>query len=669
MLCRALEPVKPRFSGASQVVRSSTVSITELQPSRPASSNKLESASGVTKSQVKNEDFVAPTKPHAFGIKVNGITPLSPADAAPQPSNAHSQLTGQHRSQPVSQKSPKKNGWLNNASNMNTPPMGNLGPLRAGSFPMKNASPKSAVTNGPLARISPLNRPRPDIYAKLFTVNKLSPLRNKPSQVIVRAATAPDNFFVQYLNFKEMLDKLTNELQLAAQNAPPLMEPVLENSPCLAMCPLNGKWLRAQILKVWDDAVGVSFVDYGHRKKLSKTPEYVRMMEHEFALKPFLAINVKLAEVLPLEGSDWSKEVKTFFNTLVEDKTLTMEFVQSEGDVMVVRLANSNGSDLGSYLVNESKAKRISKQQEITDELDRIHLSTNEDSVVAPPPQVIYKTPQETAASKLMALKMTSTTSSQNAQTVVARTNVSAPVGQSNPRLQRPSPPVVQSTTSTQSAASESATSTAPVLPRASALAELLRKASAPRFVASSILDFLAPNDIAIFSPTLAFNAGFAAGTLIRSEIDLVYEEFHTVVEGEPPVPNFKPSVGTKVAALSVAHGQYFRGCVTKSSRSSFTILYLDFGNNEDGVTAVKPSPSSFKVPELAVKFTPMSKEAERFAAQNISIDTPFHLEVVSAEKGQFAIIKLADFPDLQFKVQIFWRLLYFHNFNLISHM
>ena len=592
--------------------------------------------------------------------------PSRPASSTELESASGGQPSGQHRPQPASQKNSKKKGWLNNARNMKTPPMGNSVSLRPGSFPMKNASPKSAVTNGPLARISHLNRPRPDMYAKLFAVNKLSPLRNKPSQVVVRAATAPDNFFVQYLNFKEMLDKLTNELQLAALNAPPLMEPVLENSPCIAMCPLNGKWLRAQILKVWDDSVGVSFVDYGHRKKLSKTPEFVRMMEHEFAQKPFLAINVKLAEVLPLEGSDWSKDVKTFFNTLVEDKTLTMEFVQSEGDMMVVRLANSNGSDLGSYLVNENKAKRISKQQEITDELDRIHLSTNEDSVVAPPPQVIYKTPQETAASKLMASKMASTTSSQNAQTVVARINVSAPINQSNPPVQRPSPPAVQSTTSTPSATSGCATSTAPVIPRASALAELLRKASAPRFVASSILDFLAPNDIAIFSPTLTFNAGFAAGTLIRSEIDLVYEEFHSVVEGEPLVPNFKPSVGTKVAALSVAHGQYFRGCVTKSSGFSFAIVYIDYGNSEDGVTTVKPSPSSFKVPELAVKFTPMSKEAERFAAQNVVIDTAFNLEVVSVEKGQFAVIKIADFPDLQFKVIFFFRMmLCFHNLML----
>lgn len=647
-----MEPVKPRFSGAAQVVRPSTVSITELQPSRPASSTQLESAAGFLKPQAKIENPMT-SKPHAYKIKVNGITPLNSADAALQANIAPAHPSGQYRPHPVNQKSPKKNGWVSNVSNMKTPPIGNSGPARPGSFPMKNASPKSAVTNGH-ARISPLNRPRPDIYAKLFTVNKLSPLRNKPCQVVVRATKAPDNFFIQYLNFKEMLDKLTNELQSTAQNAPPLMEPVLENSPCLAMCPINEKWFRAQIIKVWNDAVGVSFVDYGHRVKLSKTGEHVRMMEHEYAQKPFFAIKAKLAEVLPLEGSNWSEDVKTTFKTLVEDKTFTMEFVQSEGDLMVVRLQNSNGSDLGSHLVNKQMAKRISKQQEITDELDRIHLSTNGDSVVAPPPQVIYKTPQETAASRLLTSRMSSTMVSQNAQSVVtivgACTNVS-PMNQNNIQVQRPSS--TAQSVSTQSNAAVSATSTsAQILPRSSVMANLLRKTSAPRVVASSILDYLAPSDIAVFSATVAFNSGFAVGTLIRNENDLAYEEFHCVVEGEPLVPDFKPVVGTKVSALSVAHGLYYRGYVSKSSGSSFSILYIDFGNYEHGVTTVQPLPSTFKVPELAVKFTPMSKEAERFAAQNIPIDAAFNLEVVSVEKGQFVVIKHSEFPDLHFKVQ-----------------
>lgn len=153
-----------------------------------------------------------------------------------------------------------------------------------------------------------------------------------------------------------MLDTLTNELQLAARNAPPLMEPVLENSPCLAFCPINEKWLRAQVIKVWDNAVGVFFVDYGYKVKLRSTPEHIRMMEYEFGQKPFFAIEAQLAEVVPLEGNNWPEEVNTKFKSLVEDREFKMEFVQSEKDLVMVRLANSKGGDLASYLVNQKMA-------------------------------------------------------------------------------------------------------------------------------------------------------------------------------------------------------------------------------------------------------------------------------------------------------------------------
>ena len=72
-----------------------------------------------------------------------------------------------------------------------------------------------------------------------------------------------------------------NEIQISAKNADELLEPVVENSPCLALSPTNQSWCRAQVIKIWDNAVGVSFVDYGNRAKLLKTPENVKMMEEK----------------------------------------------------------------------------------------------------------------------------------------------------------------------------------------------------------------------------------------------------------------------------------------------------------------------------------------------------------------------------------------------------
>ena len=300
----------------------------------PVNLTPLESASQVKKSLVKNEELVASLFSHS--------------------TSSSAQLNGHNSAQPKNQRSPKKNDWMNNLSNMKTPLMESSCP---GSLPMKKTSTKPLIASRPVAKISPPDSPlKKDIYAKTFTTNKLSPLRNIPSQVVIRAAKNPNNFFIQYLNFKEMLDTLTNEIQLSARNAPPLMEPVLENSPCIGMCPLNGKWLRAKIFKVWDNAIGVFFVDYGYKVKLRNTPEQVRMMEYEFSQKPFFAIEAQLAEVVPLEGNDWPEEVKAKFKTLVEDREFTMEFVQSEQDLIMARLTNGKGGDLASYLVNQKMA-------------------------------------------------------------------------------------------------------------------------------------------------------------------------------------------------------------------------------------------------------------------------------------------------------------------------
>ena len=358
LACSALVPTEPRGGGA-QAARPSTAVVTELRPSRPTSSltQQESSASVVENSLVKNGES-STSKPHQFEIKIPGIKPLDAVRSIGEAGTGRQENGGQLNGQ---QRQISPNNWkasVTNGSNMKTPPRGNSGPMQQGvrqrAFPMRNTSPKSSAVQGPPVRSTGPNRPRPDIYAKAFTMNKLSPSRTRTSTVVISFAKSPDSFFIQYLYFQEMLEKLMNEIQISAKNADELMEPVVENIPCLALSPTNQSWCRAQVIKIWDNAVGVSFVDYGHRAKLLKTPENVKMMEHEFAQKPFFAIEAKLADVYPLDGNLWSETVKTVFKDLVEEKNFTMEFIRSEQNLMVIRLLMSDGSDLANYMVNIS---------------------------------------------------------------------------------------------------------------------------------------------------------------------------------------------------------------------------------------------------------------------------------------------------------------------------
>ena len=308
--------------------------------------------------------------------------------------------------------------------------------------------------------------------------------------------------------------------------------------------------------------------------------------------------------------------------------------------------------------VREKLAKRISQQQDISDELDRVNISSNRsDSVVAPPPEVLHKiTSSDTAASRLIKSRMMATTANRATEGVPRGGNsyqfpaqVSAPVSNQNQAPFQRSSPAAQSNslTTLQSAASST---TAAVIPRGIALAGLLRKKSTPALVANSVLNFLAPNDAVLFCVNLAFDGNFLIGTLIRNDYDIAFHEYHSIAEAQSPVPDFRPSIGTKVDAMSVEHKQYFRGCVTKSTDSSFSVIYLDYGNSEEVVT-VKPLTLSFKLPELAVKMTPMSLEAEQFVKTFIPEEV-HNLEVISVEKEKFVTARPSEHKDCVFKLE-----------------
>ena len=61
--------------------------------------------------------------------------------------------------------------------------------------------------------------------------------------------------------------------------------------PCLAFCVYDGKWYRAQVLRVLSDGIEICYVDFGNTRKMPNI--YLHRMELSFAEPPFFATQVR----------------------------------------------------------------------------------------------------------------------------------------------------------------------------------------------------------------------------------------------------------------------------------------------------------------------------------------------------------------------------------------
>ena len=109
------------------------------------------------------------------------------------------------------------------------------------------------------------------------------------------------------------------------------------------------------------------------------------------------------------------------------------------------------------------------------------------------------------------------------------------------------------------------------------------------------------------FVVNIGFTADFCVGSVIRNADDTSIFDFNSVASTFEVVADFAPGVGCVVAALSPEYSEWFRACVLASNERTYSVTYVDFGNCEDGIVAVKPIPESFgSRAELAVKLSLM---------------------------------------------------------------
>lgn len=507
------------------------------------------------------------------------------------------------------------------------------------------------------------------IYATEFSSSQIQQLSDKPSRVSVCFAKSPSDIYIQYYNFREILGKLMTKIAMSVLNSDPLVNPI-EGQPCIAVFPDDRCWYRAQILKILPDGIGVRYVDFGNTQKMPNNPENFRMMEHSLSEYPFYAVKVKLADVFPVKESTWDMDVCLKFIEIVENQSFLMECVQLDSDAMRVRFKNPNGSDLVTRLLQENLV-RISPLQ-VSGELDR-HRDGGGTTAPSRPQQIVQK--PQISQSELPGLSSGNfaATSHVNSARTPERVhaipkesltqNLTAPLlspvpihsptraalRQEGSCIQprtptRPSGPVRPS--SVLPCPVSATVSSTPLLPKA-----------------HSIVEVLEAGMTVIFQVILLDDSNRFIGMLIRDERDMGIVEFDSLAQTIESVPDFQPSVGSVVAALSPADNQWYRGCITKVWNSSYTVLYVDYGNVEKGVTSVKPIPPSYRHLTLSVRLSVVENSAleiKKYVDETMVLDSSHQLDVTAKGTDGSVLAKITgeNIPLCEFKLEPWTSLL-----------
>ncbi|KAI9555491.1 hypothetical protein GHT06_018006 [Daphnia sinensis] len=551
--------------------------------------------------------------------------------------------------------SPKQNQTtLNERQYENHLDMG-AGP-KSRNFPMVDVSPNTHVGSANQKPQQLHTTSATKIYAQEFSPGRLELVSDKPSKVLVCFAKSPSELYIQYFTFREILQQLMASIDKSATASDPLVNPT-EGLPCLAIYPADNCWYRAQVMKVLPDGIGVRYVDYGNTTKMPNTKDNIRKMEHWLSQYPFYATKVKLADVFPVNGSSWDKDVCLRFREIVNDQTFLMECVDRDADAMSVRLKNSDGSDLVTRLLQESLVRKTPLKA--SDERVRLPIATGT-TALPRSQQAVHNL--QTSNSQLPGFRSGSSTApspvyrSPQAQERVQAVTPKELTGTSL-TISEPSPLPAHSPT--RAALRQDASFSqprAPTMPSApirpiSLPSRPLPSAHSPLPPkANSIIEVLEAGMTVIFQMVVRMSCDRFVGMLIRGEDDMGIIEFNSLAETIESVPNFRPTVGSVVAARSLVDNQWYRGCITKVLKSSYTVLYVDYGNVEEGVISVKPIPSSYRHLMLCVSLSVAENSSlgiNKYMDETMVLDSSHQLEVTAktAKDSVLAKIIAEDIP------------------------
>ncbi|XP_042349668.1 uncharacterized protein LOC121948350 isoform X2 [Plectropomus leopardus] len=206
-----------------------------------------------------------------------------------------------------------------------------------------------------------------------ITIPEFQIRRFEETEVVVSHIVSPGSFYVQQSGSATKLQALvTDSWKVSSSYAEQNCIPDI-GTKVMGWFPKQEKWCRAQVTKicgvsrdnnVTDGAgsetsitVEVKRLDHGDTACLSLLN--IKELTPEMAALPLQAVQVSLANVTPVNGSDWSKEAVDWFKAMVHNRTLFAR-LYPQGPKVTVELFLEKGK-LGAMRRGASLSLRLAQ--------------------------------------------------------------------------------------------------------------------------------------------------------------------------------------------------------------------------------------------------------------------------------------------------------------------
>ncbi|XP_032783494.2 protein strawberry notch isoform X1 [Daphnia magna] len=177
--------------------------------------------------------------------------------------------------------------------------------------------------------------------------------RLNTNEVLVSHVISPDEIYVQHSCSMESLQAMMEEIQISAANCESISV-LLSGMGCLAKWPYDEWYYRCRITDVTESDIGLHFVDYGDKIRISRSQNACKVMDVAFSCRPFFAYRVKLADVVPRNTrSVWEADPKEKFIRFFDNSSsvFVMEVLEDVMDsIKVVKLKCPDGKDSSWHL-------------------------------------------------------------------------------------------------------------------------------------------------------------------------------------------------------------------------------------------------------------------------------------------------------------------------------
>ncbi|XP_069582928.1 tudor domain-containing protein 15 [Ranitomeya imitator] len=187
--------------------------------------------------------------------------------------------------------------------------------------------------------------------------NRLKPLELCPG--FITSFNSPSSFFVQLTDSVNMMDALSQLMQIQDELTPIAGDSLKPGSSCLVRSFDEEEWCRAEIMSINMNFILLCLLDYGVDKIIPYSDyKELKIIPTKLSCFPALTYHCSLHGVMPDAGNSWSKDAINYCISFVENQDLMILHVKNLGKNIKEVSVYGQGS-LAINLIKKGLAKEV----------------------------------------------------------------------------------------------------------------------------------------------------------------------------------------------------------------------------------------------------------------------------------------------------------------------